>query len=112
MPARAKIPPDLESSIGRPMTTSQTPPVTSERGLRRHILQERRRVSVLGEIREIIFGAQDGLLSTLGLVSAVGSATDDRFAVLVAGAAAAFAGMVSMLAGEYISSKSQRDVYL
>jgi VIT1/CCC1 family predicted Fe2+/Mn2+ transporter len=69
-------------------------------------------VSALGEVREVIFGAQDGLLTTLGIASAVGTASDSGAAVLVAGISAAFAGTVSMLAGEYISSKSQRDVYL
>jgi len=50
--------------------------------------EERRRASLLGDIREAIFGAQDGLVSTLAIVSAVSGATDDRYAVLIAGVAA------------------------
>ena len=73
---------------------------------------ERRRASLLGDIREAIFGAQDGLVSTLAVVSAVSGATDDRFAVLIAGLATMLAGFFSMAAGEYLSSKSQREIAL
>lgn len=61
-------------------------------------------------VREVIFGTQDGLITTLGVVSTVGTATGDRYTVLVAGLAGAFAGMVAMGAGAYISSKSQLEV--
>ena len=74
--------------------------------------QERRRASLLGDVREAIFGAQDGLVSTLAIVSAVSGATDNRFAVLIAGIAAGLAGIFSMAAGEYLSSKSQREIAL
>jgi VIT1/CCC1 family predicted Fe2+/Mn2+ transporter len=73
---------------------------------------ERRRASLLGDVREAIFGAQDGLVSTLAVVSAVSGATNDRFPVLIAGIAAALAGIFSMAAGEYLSSKSQREIAL
>jgi VIT1/CCC1 family predicted Fe2+/Mn2+ transporter len=79
--------------------------------VRQHISEERRRVDLLSEIREVIFGMQDGLLTSVGVVSAVGSAVDNNWFVLVAGFATAFAGTISMAAGEYISSKSQREVY-
>jgi VIT1/CCC1 family predicted Fe2+/Mn2+ transporter len=73
---------------------------------------ERRRASLLGDVREAIFGAQDGLVSTLAVVSAVSGVYHDRFPVLVAGIAAALAGIFSMAAGEYLSSKSQREIAL
>jgi vacuolar iron transporter family protein len=74
--------------------------------------QERRRASLLGDLRETIFGAQDGLVSTLAVVSTVSGATANRFTVLIAGIATALAGMFSMAAGEYLSSKSQREIAL
>jgi VIT1/CCC1 family predicted Fe2+/Mn2+ transporter len=77
----------------------------------KHITEERNRVSLLGEVRSIIFGAQDGLISILGLVASIGAATNSNQAVLIGGLGGAFAGMISMAAGEYISTKSQRDVY-
>ena len=76
-----------------------------------HLADERRRASLLGEVREAVFGAQDGLVSTLAVVSAVAGAGTDRFGVLVAGIAAALAGIFSMAAGEYLSSKSQREIF-
>ncbi len=76
-----------------------------------HIEQERRQVSLLGEIREIVFGAQDGLVSTLAVVATVVGATDDNVAVLIAGLASAMAGVFSMAIGEYIGSKSQREIF-
>ncbi len=74
--------------------------------------RERQRVGRLGDMREAIFGAQDGLVSTLAVTSTVAGATGDRFAVLIAGIATGLAGIFSMAAGEYLSSKSQREVVL
>lgn len=79
--------------------------------LARHLRDERRRASLLGEVREAVFGAQDGLVSTLAVVSAVAGAGTERFGVLVAGIAAGLAGIFSMAAGEYLSSKSQREIF-
>ncbi len=80
--------------------------------LRTHLRDERRKAGLLGEIREAVFGAQDGLVSTLAVVSTVAGATGgDRYAVLIAGIASALAGIFSMAAGEYIGSKSQREIF-
>lgn len=79
--------------------------------LRVHLADERRKAALLGEIREAIFGAQDGLISTLAVVSAVSGATSDRFAILVAGIASGLAGVFSMAAGEYMGSQSQREIF-
>jgi len=76
-----------------------------------HLTDERRKSGLLGEIREAIFGAQDGLVSTLAVVSTVAGATSDRYPVLVAGIASGLAGIFSMAAGEYIGSKSQREIF-
>jgi VIT1/CCC1 family predicted Fe2+/Mn2+ transporter len=77
-----------------------------------HAMTQRRRdVERLGRIREFVFGMQDGLLTTVGLVTGVSGATTSHYAVLAAGCAEAVAGMVAMAAGEYISSRSQAQVY-
>jgi VIT1/CCC1 family predicted Fe2+/Mn2+ transporter len=73
---------------------------------------QRERASLLGDVREAIFGAQDGLVSTLAVVSTVSGAYHDRFPILIAGIAAALAGIFSMAAGEFLSSKSQREIAL
>jgi len=80
--------------------------------LKQHLADERQGAERLGEIREALFGMQDGLVSTLAVVSTVGAASGDRFAVLIAGIASALAGVFSMAAGEYMSSKSQREIYV
>lgn len=79
--------------------------------IRDHVAEERRASAFLGDIREAIFGAQDGLVSTVAVASTVAGASGDRLAILVAGIASGLAGMFSMAAGEYLSSKSQREVY-
>ena len=79
--------------------------------LRTHIDSERKTAGLLGEIREAVFGAQDGLISTLAVVLTVAAATHAAFPVLVAGLASALAGVFSMSAGEYMSSKSQREIF-
>jgi len=80
--------------------------------LREHLAEERREADLLGEIREALFGMQDGLVSTLAVVSTVGGATGERYPIVVAGIASGLAGVFSMAAGEYLSSKSQREIYL
>ena len=79
--------------------------------VRQHLDEERRSASLLSEIREAVFGAQDGLTSVLAVVSTVGGATGEPFSVLIAGLAATLAGVFSMAAGEYMSSKSQREIF-
>jgi VIT1/CCC1 family predicted Fe2+/Mn2+ transporter len=106
MDERAGVPPGEEAGTGR-----------GDEGLDRagvgaRLDEERQRAGLLGDVREAIFGAQDGLVSTLAVVSTVSGATNDRYAVLVAGIAAGLAGIFSMAAGEYLSSKSQREISL
>jgi VIT1/CCC1 family predicted Fe2+/Mn2+ transporter len=61
-------------------------------------------------VRDVVFGANDGLVSILALVAGVFSATTDSQPVLIAGIAGAIAGTVSMGAGAYVSSKSEQEV--
>jgi VIT1/CCC1 family predicted Fe2+/Mn2+ transporter len=89
-----------------------TPAAAYDRAwLRDHLADERRKASLLGEIREAIFGAQDGLVSTLAAVSIVAGASADRTLILMTGIATGLAGVFSMAAGEYMSSKSQREIF-
>jgi vacuolar iron transporter family protein len=76
-----------------------------------HAAYEYERIAQRARIREIVFGAQDGLLSTLALVTGVRGADASRYTVLVAGLAGALAGTISMALGAYIAGKSQRDVF-
>jgi len=72
--------------------------------------RERWRVARLGRLREVVFGAQDGLLSTVALVTGVAVAVDSQDLVLVAGLAAAIPGMLSMATGAFLGSRAEQDV--
>jgi VIT1/CCC1 family predicted Fe2+/Mn2+ transporter len=63
----------------------------------------------LNRLRAGVLGANDGIVSTAGLVVGVAGATSDRGAILTAGFAGLLAGAISMGLGEYISVSSQRD---
>jgi len=63
----------------------------------------------LNWLRAGVLGANDGIISTAGLVIGVAAATTDRTAILTAGVAGLVAGAVSMALGEYVSVSSQRD---
>jgi VIT1/CCC1 family predicted Fe2+/Mn2+ transporter len=80
--------------------------------LRAHLEEERRRADLLAEIREAIFGAQDGIVSILTVVSTLGAATSDNHVVLIGGIATTVAEVFSMAAGEYMGSKSQHEVFM
>ncbi len=75
------------------------------------VATERWRVAAFGRIREVVFGAQDGLISTLALVTAVAAAVSDKSTVIIAGLAGALAGMISMGTGTYLGSKAEREVF-
>jgi VIT1/CCC1 family predicted Fe2+/Mn2+ transporter len=63
----------------------------------------------LSWLRAAVLGANDGIVSTAGIVVGVAGATTDRTAILVAGVAGLVAGATSMAAGEYVSVSTQRD---
>ncbi len=63
----------------------------------------------LNWLRAAVLGANDGIVSTAGLVVGVAGATSSRTAVLTAGLAGLFAGALAMASGEYVSVSSQRD---
>jgi VIT1/CCC1 family predicted Fe2+/Mn2+ transporter len=65
-----------------------------------------------GWLRAAVLGANDGTLSTAGLVVGVAASDASLSAILTAGFAGLAAGALSMAAGEYVSVSSQRDAEL
>ncbi|MEU5843684.1 VIT family protein [Rhodococcus sp. NPDC047139] len=65
--------------------------------------------SKLNWLRAGVLGANDGIVSTAGLVVGVAAATTNESAILTAGVAGLAAGAVSMALGEYVSVSTQRD---
>jgi vacuolar iron transporter family protein len=72
--------------------------------------QQRQTLEKRRSIREIVFGMQDGILTTLGIITGVGVAEGERSAVFISGFLALLAGSLSMGVGEYMGRKSEREV--
>jgi len=60
-------------------------------------------------LREAVFGTQDGLISTLGALTGIAEGTQSGQAVIIAGVVIIVVESLSMAAGSYLSSKSQRE---
>jgi vacuolar iron transporter family protein len=71
----------------------------------------RHRSSLGGTLRASVFGVNDGLISNMSLVLGVAGTGAGGGYVLTAGAAGLLAGALSMAAGEYVSVRSQREMY-
>ncbi len=61
-------------------------------------------------LREVVFGANDGLVSNVALVAGLAGGTADAGLILLGGIAGLVAGSVSMSLGAYISTKSEREL--
>jgi VIT1/CCC1 family predicted Fe2+/Mn2+ transporter len=72
--------------------------------------QQRRTLEKQRSVREIVFGVQDGILTTLGIITGVGVAENDRSAVFISGFLALLAGALSMSVGEFLGRKAEREV--
>jgi len=73
--------------------------------------RERWHVRGSGWIGDAIYGVNDGLGAVFGIVSGMAGYTGGSEVVLAAGLAGTLASALSMGAGAYLSSKSQREVY-
>jgi predicted membrane protein (TIGR00267 family) len=87
--------------------TLPTPRSTLDTILRR----ERWHVRSAGWIGDAIYGVNDGLGAVFGIVSGMAGYTGGSEVVLAAGLAGALASALSMGAGAYLASKSEREVY-
>lgn len=63
---------------------------------------------LVDKLREVVFGMQDGMVSTLGAVTGVAVGSGDPFVILLAGVAIISVESISMGIGSYVSSRSQR----
>jgi VIT1/CCC1 family predicted Fe2+/Mn2+ transporter len=91
------------------MTTEADLPPDAEIGPHAHEPHGGGTNALLNWLRAAVLGANDGIVSTAGLVMGVAGATTDRETILVAGLAGLVAGALSMAVGEYVSVSSQRD---
>ena len=64
-----------------------------------------------GNLRAGVFGVSDGLVSNASLILGVAGATSDARIIVLTGIAGMAAGAFAMAAGEYVSVRSQRELY-
>ncbi len=64
-----------------------------------------------GGLRAAVFGVNDGLVSIACLVFGVAGASAESSTILLTGIAGLMAGAFSMAAGEYVSMRSQREMF-
>ena len=64
-----------------------------------------------GNLRAAVFGISDGLVSNTSLIMGVSGAITDTRTILITGTAGLLAGALSMAAGEYVSVRSQRELF-
>jgi len=92
------------TSLGRdPGHTTPTPGAAFEH---RH-----RGLGSGNNLRAAVFGVNDGLVSNSGLILGIAGASADPHVVLLTGVAGMCAGAFAMAAGEYVSVRSQRELY-
>jgi len=75
------------------------------------IQQKKQVIESRARIREFVFGIQDGLISTVGLLAGVQGATESNIVVIITGLTAMFSGAISMAAGSYLSSGVQKEIF-
>lgn len=71
---------------------------------------QRRTLERQRSIRELVFGIQDGILTTLGIATGVGEAEGKHWFVIISGLLGLVSGALSMGVGEYLGSKAEREV--
>ncbi len=90
----------------------------SSAGFHEHIKHEHRIDKVSEFLKEIVYGGNDGIVTTFAIVAgfagagAEGAATIGTVAVLLFGLANLLADATAMGLGAFLSSRSERDVYM
>jgi VIT1/CCC1 family predicted Fe2+/Mn2+ transporter len=69
------------------------------------------RIARLSSIREVVFGAQDGLVSTFAVVAGLAAAGVGHLVIILGGGVSAVAGVLSMSIGTFLASRAQRQLY-
>jgi vacuolar iron transporter family protein len=72
--------------------------------------EKRRLFERLSSIREIVFGVQDGVLTTAGVLCGLSGAVSQHSQVALAALASTAAGALSMAAGAYLGGRAETEV--
>lgn len=65
---------------------------------------------ISNNIREIVFGMEDGIVSTLGALTGIAIATENHFTIIVSGLVIISVESISMGVGSYLSNKSVAEI--
>lgn len=65
---------------------------------------------VLSVMRELVFGMEDGMVSTLGSITGIAVGSGNHYVIILAGLVIIAVESISMGVGSYISSLSERDI--
>lgn len=68
--------------------------------------------ALLSGIRDIIFGLQDGLVSTVGVLTGIAAGTNNRFVAILSGFVLIMVEALSMGVGSFLSADAEKDVAL
>jgi vacuolar iron transporter family protein len=105
----------VRTSRGGDGGVASTPPSSTRHSDgRAHVSElatESPRIERLSSIREVVFGAQDGLVSTFAVVAGLAAAGVGTLVVLLGGLVSAVAGVLSMSIGTFLASRAQRQLY-
>ncbi len=72
--------------------------------------EKRRLFEKLSSVREVVFGMQDGVLTTAGVLCGLSGAVSDHSQVILAALASTAAGALSMGAGAYLGTRAEAEV--
>ena len=72
--------------------------------------EKKRLFERLSSIREIVFGVQDGILTTIGVLAGLSGAVSSHRQVILAALASTAAGALSMGAGAYLGTRAETEV--
>ena len=115
--AGARVTPRMPAPVERGRVVTAEPTRGGERtvvsppGRPDELATEAGRIERLSSIREIVFGAQDGLVSTFAVVAGLAAAGVGHLVVLLGGLVSAVAGVLSMSIGTFLASRAQRQLY-
>ncbi len=73
---------------------------------------KRRRFRLTRVLKEVVFGVEDSLVSTLGTITGIAVGTGDARVVILSGVVLLVAESLSMTAGSYLASESEGEVWL
>lgn len=72
--------------------------------------EQRRIFERLANVREIVFGVQDGVLTTAGVLAGLSGAVSGRAQIILSALASTAAGALSMGAGAYLGTRAETEV--